>query len=170
MTLLPPTAQGPAAVVEWYQDLWNDVSALQVRYKLPIRTNWWEKPLHVEALAALCAWVNQADNSKDFRSKLELLHNLDRIGSLIRDGNDPFRPETHQHAFDDFCATLLASQPQSAATGADRPLDRGYDIPDVVAAMNPDEIRREAERIVGEDSVSTDVLRDIVADYYRSIL
>lgn len=164
----PPITESAEQLVDWYQDLWYDVTELTARYGLTVRTEWWTGPLHVEALAAFAAWVARYDSGEwdDPPGKLALLYDVERLNTLLRDGNDPFHPDQHQQAFDDFCAALLADH-----HGTENPTDNSVDdIPEEVAAMNPDQIRREAERIIGEDYVSTDILREIVANHYRTIL
>lgn len=37
----------------WWEQLWTDVCALRIRYRLPVRSGWWEHQVQVEALAAL---------------------------------------------------------------------------------------------------------------------
>jgi len=45
----------------WFERLWSDVCALRERYRLAVRSGWWEDQLQVEALAALAAWVQRYD-------------------------------------------------------------------------------------------------------------
>ena len=75
-----------------FEQLWTDVCALRARYRLPLRTGCWENQLHVEALAALGAWVQRYDSSEwdDAPGKLALLYDLERIAGLLRDGSEPF--------------------------------------------------------------------------------
>jgi hypothetical protein len=35
----------------WFEQLWSDVCMLRERYRLPVRSGWWEDELQVEALA-----------------------------------------------------------------------------------------------------------------------
>jgi hypothetical protein len=78
-----------------------DVIALSGRYRLPVRSGWWEDEIQVEALAALAAWVERYDSGEwdDPPGKLALLGELERIGVLLRDGNDPFHPERDRTSF-----------------------------------------------------------------------
>ena len=80
---------------QWYEDLWAEVCLLRERYRLPIRTEWWKDAIQVEALAALAAWVDNYDSGvwDDPPGKLALLYDLERIGLLLRSGQDPFYPE-----------------------------------------------------------------------------
>jgi hypothetical protein len=91
----------PASRWLWWEQLWRDVAALSVRYRLPVRSGWWEDEIQVEALAALAAWVERYDSGTwdDPPGKLALLAELERIGVLLRDGNDPFNRERDWPAF-----------------------------------------------------------------------
>ena len=85
----------------WFEQLWSDVCALRDRYRLAVRSAWWENPLQLEALAALAAWVARYDSGEwdDPPGKLALLFDLDRIGALLREGLDPFHPDRDRTAF-----------------------------------------------------------------------
>ena len=54
-----------------------------------------EDQMQLEALAALAAWTERYDDGEwdDPPGKLALLFDLERIGSLLRDGNEPFHPD-----------------------------------------------------------------------------
>ena len=41
----------------WWEQLWSDVCALRSRYRLAVRSGWWQEQVQVEAMAALAAWV-----------------------------------------------------------------------------------------------------------------
>jgi hypothetical protein len=86
----------------WFEQLWSDVCLLRDRYGLPVRTSWWEDQVQVEALAALAAWSARYDSGEwdDPPGKLALLFDLERIGSLLRDGNEPFYPERDRSTFE----------------------------------------------------------------------
>jgi hypothetical protein len=85
----------------WFEQLWCDVCMLRARFRLPVRSRWWEDDVQVEALAALAAWTERYDAGEwdDPPGKLALLFDLERIGMLLRDGNDPFHPERDRGAF-----------------------------------------------------------------------
>ncbi len=91
----------------WFERLWSDVSALRDRYRLAVRSGWWEDEIQLEALAALAAWADRYDSGEwdDPPGKLALLFELDRVAALLRDGLDPFRPERDR---DDFVRHLVA--------------------------------------------------------------
>jgi hypothetical protein len=85
----------------WFEQLWTDACALRERYRLPIRSGWWEHQIQIEALAALAAWVDRYDSGEwdDPPGKLSLLFDLERIATLLRDGSDPFDPDRDRQAF-----------------------------------------------------------------------
>lgn len=85
----------------WFEQLWNDVCMLRGRYRLGLRTGWWEDAVQVEALAALAAWVERYDSGEwdDPPGKLSLLYDLERVAMLLRDGLEPFHPERDRNAF-----------------------------------------------------------------------
>jgi hypothetical protein len=85
----------------WFEQLWSDVCSLRERFRLPVRSAWWEDQIQVEALAALAAWIQRYDGGEwdDPPGKLALLFDLERIGTLLRDGSDPFHPDRDRLAF-----------------------------------------------------------------------
>jgi hypothetical protein len=85
----------------WWEQLWMDACALRDRYRLAIRSGWWEDAIQVEALAALAAWVDRYDIGEwdDPPGKLALLFELERIAGLLRDGGEPFHPSRDREAF-----------------------------------------------------------------------
>jgi hypothetical protein len=86
---------------QWWERLWTDVCRLRDRYRLAIRSGWWEDERQVEALAALAAWVDRYDSGEwdDPPGKLSLLFDLERVASLLRDGVDPFHPDRDRLRF-----------------------------------------------------------------------
>jgi hypothetical protein len=97
----------------WFEQLWNDVCELRSRYRLPIRSGWWEDEVQVEALAALAAWVARYDSGEwdDPPGKLALLYDLERISALLREGRDPFSPERDRAAFAEHLVGIGAQPP-----------------------------------------------------------
>jgi hypothetical protein len=79
----------------WFEQLWSEVCMLRERYRLAIRSEWWEDEIQLEALAALAAWVSRYDSGEwdDPPGKLALLYDLERVAALLRDGAEPFHPE-----------------------------------------------------------------------------
>lgn len=85
----------------WWEQLWSDACALRVRYRLAVRSGWWENQVQAEALAALAAWVERYDSGEwdDPPGKLALLYDLDRVAMLLRDGTEPFHPDRDRLPF-----------------------------------------------------------------------
>lgn len=85
----------------WFERLWIDVCALRERYRLALRSGWWEDQVQVETLAALAAWTARYDSGEwdDPPGKLGLLFDLERVAALLRDGGDPFHSERDRTAF-----------------------------------------------------------------------
>jgi hypothetical protein len=85
----------------WFERLWADVCDLRVRYRLAVRSGWWEDEVQLETLAALAAWAERYDSGEwdDPPGKLALLFELERVAALLRDGRDPFHPERDREAF-----------------------------------------------------------------------
>jgi hypothetical protein len=85
----------------WWEQLWMDVCGLRERYRLPVRSGWWEDSIQVEALAALAAWADRYDTGEwdDPPGKLALLFELERIDGLLREGGEPFHPARDREAF-----------------------------------------------------------------------
>jgi hypothetical protein len=93
----------------WFEQLWTDVLMLRQRYRLPVRSGWWENELQVEALAATAAWAHRYDTGEwdDPPGKLALLFDLERVAHLLRDGQDPFDPERDRRRFERYLADEL---------------------------------------------------------------
>jgi hypothetical protein len=98
---------------QWFEQLWTDVCALRERYRLAVRSGWWEDQLQVEALAALAAWVQRYDCGEwdDPPGKLALLYDIERVSSLLRDGCDPFHPDRDRLAFARYLIDIGAQPP-----------------------------------------------------------
>ena len=86
---------------QWFQRLWSDVCELRGRYRLAVRSRWWEDDVQIEVLAALAAWVARYDSGEwdDPPGKLSLLFDLERVAAALRDGIDPFHPDRDRPAF-----------------------------------------------------------------------
>jgi hypothetical protein len=102
----------------WFEQLWADACALRERYRLPVRSGWWENHIQIEALAALAAWVERYDSGEwdDPPGKLALLYDLEHISTLLSDGSDPFHPQRDRAAFTRHIAEL-DRQPAPRALG-----------------------------------------------------
>ena len=103
---------------QWFERLWSDVCRLRDRYRLPVRSRWWEDPIQVEALAALAAWVHRYDCGEweDPPGKLTLLFELERLATLLRDGNEPFLPDRDRGAFLGHLIDLGCQPPPAGST------------------------------------------------------
>ncbi|MGC9220990.1 MAG: hypothetical protein ACP5H2_06510 [Solirubrobacteraceae bacterium] len=105
---MKPPADDRQAAAAWFDDLWLDVCLLRDRYLLPIRSRWWENPIHVEALAAFAAWVERYDSGEwdDPPGKLALLYDIERVAALVRDGEGPFDPQHDRASFNAFLDSI----------------------------------------------------------------
>jgi len=97
---MAPTSLLPRERWLWWEQLWSDVCALRTRYRVAVRSGWWEDQVQVEALAALAAWVERYDSGEwdDPPGKLSLLYDLERVRELIH-GGEPFHPDRDRLAF-----------------------------------------------------------------------
>jgi hypothetical protein len=100
----------------WFEQLWCDVCALRDRYRLPVRSGWWEHPVQVEALAALAAWVDRYDSGEwdDPPGKLALLCDLERVATLLSHGSDPFHPDRDRLVFARYLVEIGCQPPPDA--------------------------------------------------------
>ena len=85
----------------WWERLWTDAIRLRDRYRLVLRSGWWQDDIQVETLAAFATVVRGYDNGawNDPLAKLRLLHELDRIRDLLRGGKDVFDPDRDRGQF-----------------------------------------------------------------------
>lgn len=111
----------------WFEQLWFDVCALRRRYRLAVRSRWWEDPVQVEALAAFAAWVQRYDSGEwdDPPGKLALLYDLERISELLRDGNEPFHPDRDRLAFARYLIEIGCRAPPEFQERRRRPPENG---------------------------------------------
>jgi hypothetical protein len=102
----------------WWEQLWTDACQLRSRYRISLRSGWWEDEVQVEALAALAAWTQRYDSGEwdDPPGKLALLYDLERVGAMLRDGADPFHPDRDRLAFARHLIELGCQPPPSEAT------------------------------------------------------
>jgi hypothetical protein len=109
----------------WFEQLWEDVCALRQRYRLGLRSGWWEDQIQVEALAALAAWTERYDSGEwdDPPGKLALLFELERVGELLSDGGDPFHPARDRRPFVRHLIELECQPPPEIG-------ERELDVPD----------------------------------------
>ena len=87
---------------QWWEELWHQAAALSQRYRLALRSGWWEDEVQVEVLATLAAWVGLFDSGAwtDPPSKMQLLSELERVRTVLRGGESMFDPERDRQTFD----------------------------------------------------------------------
>ncbi|HUZ28253.1 MAG TPA: hypothetical protein VMU90_03375 [Solirubrobacteraceae bacterium] len=92
----------------WFEQLWSEACMLRARYRLAIRSGWWEDQVQVEALAALASWVARYDSGEwdDPPGKLALLFELERVALLLQDGGDPFHAQRDRPVFERYLTEL----------------------------------------------------------------
>jgi hypothetical protein len=97
----------------WFERLWTDVCLLRTRYRLAVRSGWWEDQIQVETLAALAAWTERYDSGEwdDPPGKLALLFDLERVAALINDGGERFDPDRDRLAFGRYLIDLGCQPP-----------------------------------------------------------
>ena len=92
----------------WFEGLWLDVCVLRQRYRLMLRSGWWEDDIQVEALAALAEWAARYDSGEwdDPPGKLALLYDLQRVAGLLAPGLQAFAPERDRPEFERYLREL----------------------------------------------------------------
>jgi hypothetical protein len=67
----------------WFEQLYDQAARLDRRYRLALRTGWWEDEIQVELLAALDAWIGMFDHANwaDPEAKPRLRFQLQRSAS-----------------------------------------------------------------------------------------
>ncbi len=113
----------------WWDQRWHEAIALSERYRLALRSGWWEDSLRVEALAAFAAWLAIYDTevSIDPQGKLQLLTQLEWLRTTLRGGEQAFDPQADRAAFDRHLITIGCLAPHGRQLGdprADPQLER----------------------------------------------
>lgn len=87
---------------EWFEHLYTQAEHLERRYRLGLRTGWWEDDVQLELLAALGAWVGMFDYASwaDPEGKSRLLFQLQEIRPLVRGGSQQFHADRDREAFE----------------------------------------------------------------------
>ncbi len=101
----------------WFQTLYDQAAHLDRRYRLALRSGWWEDEIQVELLATLGAWVGMFDyaNWADPEAKVRLLLGLQSVRELVRGGAQQFDPERDRDAFErHLCAQRECEEPNLA--------------------------------------------------------
>jgi len=98
---------------EWWDQRWNEAINLSERYRLALRSGWWEDSVRVEALAAFAAWVATYDTEVriDPPGKLQLLGQLEWLRVVLRGGERAFDPPTDRRAFDRYLTSIGCRPP-----------------------------------------------------------
>jgi hypothetical protein len=113
----------------WWDQRWHEAIALSERYRLALRSGWWEDSVRVEALAAFAAWVALYDTevSIDPPGKLQLLAQLDWLRTTLHGGEHPFNPPADRRAFEQHLFAIGCRAPDGRELGdpeGDRRLER----------------------------------------------
>jgi hypothetical protein len=100
----------------WFESLWQQVCILRERYRLVVRSGWWEDEIQIEALAALADWAARYDSGEwdDPAGKLALLYDLPRIAELLRPGLHAFAPDRDRAEFERYVSELGQEPPAGA--------------------------------------------------------
>lgn len=87
---------------DWFQQLYGQAAHLDRRYRLGLRSGWWEDEIQVELLATLGAWVGMFDcaNWIDPEAKTRLLFGLQSVRELVRGGAQQFDPDRDRETFE----------------------------------------------------------------------
>jgi hypothetical protein len=103
----------PSAQWVWWDQLWTDAIRLRDRYRLSLRSGWWEDDVQVETIAAVAALVTGYDTGawNDPVSKLQFLYDLDRVRGLLRAGENVFDPDRDRHVFLQYLVELGCERP-----------------------------------------------------------
>lgn len=127
---------------EWWNDLWLDAIALEDRYRLALRSGWWQDQLQVETLAALAAWTRLYDSGawEDPPGKINLLAELDRARERLRAGERAFHPDTDLPAFERHLAGIGCHPPHGRQRTPETPADQAL-------AEHHAQLRAELERL-----------------------
>ena len=91
----------------WFQRLYDQAAHLDPRYRLGVRTGWWEDEIQLELLATVGAWVGMFDyaNWADPEAKARLILQLQSIRELVRGGAQQFDPARDRQAFEHHLCT-----------------------------------------------------------------
>ena len=83
------------------------------RYRLMVRSGWWEDEIQVEALSAVAQWTARYDSGEwdDPAGRLALLYDLQRIAELLRPGLQAFAPDRDRGDFERYVAELGREPP-----------------------------------------------------------
>lgn len=100
----------------WWEHIWDGAVRLADRYRLALRSGWWEDAIQVEALAAFICWLDLYDSGAngDPTGKLQLLWDLERLRGVLRAGEHSFHPGRDRAVFETYVERRLT---EAAGTG-----------------------------------------------------
>lgn len=112
----------------WWEQLWHATIRLSARYRLALRSGWWQDAIQVEALAAFTCWLALYDTGAetDPTGKLQLLWEIERLRTVLRAGEQAFEPTRDRPAFETHLATI--THPEPLTREADQADDDGSSI------------------------------------------
>jgi hypothetical protein len=147
----------------WWDNLWEAAIDLADRYRLALRSGWWQHAVQVEALAAFSGWLALYDTGAytDPPGKLQLLWELERLRAVLRGGEHAFDPVHDRPTFDRYLDTLQHPtrsqyEPHLSETGDNR----------VAHRRDADELAAVTQRL-GELTDRQSLLESIVDDQQR---
>jgi hypothetical protein len=87
---------------DWFQKLYQQAAHLDRRYRLALRSGWWEDEIQVELLATIGAWVGMFDSANwvDPEAKIRLLFQLQSVRELVRGGAQQFDAQRDREMFE----------------------------------------------------------------------
>ena len=96
----------------WFRQLYDQAAHLDRRYRLGLRSGWWDDEIQIEILATLGAWVAMFDyaNWTDPEAKARLILQLPAIRELVRGGAQQFDPDRDRDAFEQHLLEQLGCQ------------------------------------------------------------
>lgn len=96
----------------WWEFVWRAAVRLSERYRLALRSRWWEDPIQVEALAAFDCWLRLYDTGAegDPTGKLQLLWELERLRGVLRGGDHAFDKTRDRAEFEQHLERITAGQ------------------------------------------------------------
>jgi hypothetical protein len=93
-----------------FQQLYEQAAHLERRYRLGLRSGWWEDDVQIEILATLGTWVAMFDYAKLDRPRSQSPPHpqLPAVRELLRGGAQQFDRERDRHAFQQHLHAHLA--------------------------------------------------------------
>jgi hypothetical protein len=111
----------PAQRRAWWEQVWRGAVALSERYRLALRSRWWEDPIQVEALAAFDCWLRLYDTGaeNDPTGKLQLLWELERLRDVLRGGDHAFDEPRDRVVFQQHLTRIITGRDAEPADSAE---------------------------------------------------